>query len=125
MPASSARERPQRVPVLRRALAGLLSLILLLAGGLHVGHAADAHALAQTIEIAEADGACDDCGTAHAHGIAPSCSPVHACAMSATLAGLAPPSPPPSALLGLGDAQLHRGLDTAPRPHPPKLSGAA
>jgi hypothetical protein len=125
MPASSAKERPQRGPTPRRVLAGLLCLILLLAGGLHAGHADEAHGLALTLEIAEAGSACDGCATAHVHGIALSCSPVHACTMSATLAGLATLSPLPEAPVGLGDARLHRGLDTAPRPHPPKLSAAA
>jgi hypothetical protein len=124
MPASNVNKRPERGLALRRALAGLLCLALLLAGLIHTGHA-DAPSVAATFEFVGLEGEPDHHRPAgHSHAAAPSCSLAHACTMSATLAGLAILSPLPEAPVGLGDARLHRGLDRAPRPHPPKLSAA-
>lgn len=123
MVGSSVDRRPSSGAV-RRALAGLLCLALLFAGGLHTPHVADDHALAHAVEIADADRACDDCASTQAHAIASGCSLVGSCTMSATLAGIVTPSPTPAASVGPGDAQLHRGIEILPRPRPPKLSAA-
>ena len=123
MVGSSVDRRPYRGAV-RRALAGLLCLGLLFAGGLHTLHAADDHALAHAVEIADADGACDDCASTPAHAIVSGCSLVGSCTMSATLTGVVTPPLTPAALVGPGDAQRHRGVEVLPRPRPPKLSAA-
>jgi hypothetical protein len=126
MPEVSMEARLQRGAALRRALAGLLCLVLLLAGGLHASHAAEPHAASAAFAIA-ADG--DEPGHhhagGHAHGLGASCSHAHGCAMSAALAVMASLSPPPAALVALGRDRLQRGIDTLPRPRPPKLSAAA
>jgi hypothetical protein len=123
MPASNGNKRPERGLTLRRALAGLLCLALLLAG-LHAGHSDD-RMVALAFEVAALEGGHDHSGSAgHGHAIGAGCSLAHACTMSATLAGLAGPPVPASPLFGLGDDRLHCGLDTSPRPHPPKLSAA-
>jgi hypothetical protein len=102
----------------------MLCLALLLAGTMHAGHA-DAHAVSQAFEIAGAEGGPDHGPGGHAHGIGASCSLAHGCAISVALAVTASLSVTPAGLVGIGGDRLHRGIDTLPRPRPPKLSAAA
>jgi hypothetical protein len=116
--------RPHRGCTLRRALARVLCLALLLAGGIHASHAIDAYAVSLASGIAPA-GETDHHGAAgHAHGLGASCSLAHGCAMSAALPVTTGPLLTPAGLVDIGRDRWHRGLDTAPHPHPPRLSAA-
>jgi hypothetical protein len=123
MIASRARKGWQGWAAQLRRLTGLLCLMLALASGGNATHAAG-HGIAHAVETAIGDSSCDRCAAVRQHAIGPSCAVGQSCVMSAILAVAPSPPQPPSALAGQRDDRLRRGIDTLPRPRPPKLAAA-